>query len=482
MSQLNKVRARSYFLCAKGALFRLSLGLIELLPKFFHKVVHDYRLSKESFMKSSIRSIEALQILDSRGHPTIAVEVTLEDGTIGESAVPSGASTGEFEAIELRDGNCNYYHGKGVLKAVSNVNDRIAYALKGMNALELSVIDSTLVELDGTANKENLGANATLGASLAVAHAAANYSHLPLFEYLGKQKEYLIPVPLINVINGGAHANNSLDIQEFMLVPHGAPTFAEALRYGSEIFHALGDLLQDDGYDTAVGDEGGYAPRFESTELTLDFLMQAIERAGYKPGRTVSLALDVAASELVDDSDGRTIYVFSKSTQEKYKANELISLYERWLQTYPIVSIEDGLGENDWSGWKELTSRLSSRVQLVGDDLFVTNPRRIDKGIQEQIANAVLIKLNQIGTLTETLQAIDTAGKGGYRSIVSHRSGETSDTSIADLAVACRGGQIKTGSVCRGERTAKYNRLLWIEAKLGERGQYARPFETKREA
>lgn len=428
-------------------------------------------------MSTAIKSVYAIQVLDSRGNPTVAVRAELQDGSCGSASVPSGASTGEFEAVELRDGVSSVYRGKGVTKAVANVNGPINQALSGVNALDQAIVDKTLIELDGTPNKGKLGANAILGASLAVAKAAAASQRKELYEYLGGSAAVLLPVPLVNVINGGAHANNSLDVQEFMLVPHGATSFSEAMRMSAETFHALGALLKDDGYDTGVGDEGGYAPRLESMELAFDFLLRAIERAGYKPGETISLALDVAASELVKDSpDGTTTYVFPKSGGPSRSPEELVSLYEEWAGKYPIVSIEDGLGENDWAGWKVLTDRLGKKIQLVGDDLFVTNTERISRGIKEGISNSVLIKLNQIGTLSETLASIEMARGANFTNVISHRSGETSDATISDLSVATNAGQIKTGSMCRGERIAKYNRLLWIENMLGAKAAYRSPF------
>ena len=429
-------------------------------------------------MSSKISKIHAIQILDSRGNPTVSVAVELSDGSVGLSSVPSGASTGEFEAVELRDGDCNYYRGKGVLTAVDNVNGEIAKALNGKDASDQQKIDSQLIELDGTANKQRLGANAMLGVSLAVAKAAAASKKKELYSYLGGSQATLLPVPLVNVINGGAHANNSLDIQEFMLVPHGAVSFSEAVRMSAETFHALGSLLSDDGYSTGVGDEGGYAPRLESMDLAFEYLLRAIERAGYKPGETMSLALDVAASELVRDKDGSVFYEFPKSGLSRCTSSEFIDRYEQWIGKYPIVSIEDGLDENDWKGWEELTKRLGSKVQLVGDDLFVTNSERIKRGISTNVANSVLIKLNQIGTLSETLEAIAAAKEAGYTNVISHRSGETADATIADLSVAVNAGQIKTGSMCRGERTEKYNRLLWIENQLGAKAQYKNPFRA----
>lgn len=429
-------------------------------------------------MKSTIQSVQALQILDSRGNPTVSVRVNLEDGSYGLASVPSGASTGEHEAVELRDGNSNYYRGKGVLKAVNNVNTLIHQTLKGMNSADQPEIDAKLIALDGTPNKKNLGANAILGASIACASAAARSSGQELYSTLAPSgiAAVTLPVPMVNVINGGAHADNGLDIQEFMIVPVGAETFSDAVRMSAETFHALGGLLRDDGYRTAVGDEGGYAPLVESIDVAFDYLLRAIEKAGYEPGREIALALDVAASELIDMSSGVTTYRFTKAESPSYTASDLISLYEEWINQYPLVSIEDGLGENDWEGWKEITARLGNRVQLVGDDLFVTNTERLKRGIQEEVGNSILIKLNQIGTITETLEAIATAAKANYTSVISHRSGETSDTTISDLAVAVAAGQIKTGSMCRAERTEKYNRLLWIEQQLGDRARFVNPF------
>lgn len=427
-------------------------------------------------MGVTIESIHGIQVIDSRGNPTVAVEARLSDGSRGMASVPSGASTGEFEAIELRDGDSSRFRGKGVTKAVGNVNGPISAALKGADPFNQAAVDRVMLELDGTPNKGKLGANAILGASLAVAHAAASSRRIDLYSLLGGEEATLLPVPMVNVINGGAHANNSLDIQEFMVVPHGAPTFSDAIRITADIFHTLGKLLKDDGYNTGVGDEGGYAPRLESMELAFDYLLRAIDRSGYKAGEEVSLALDVAASELVQDN-GSIRYRFTKSGLGEFSSTELISMYENWLGKYPIVSIEDGLGENDWTGWAEITKRLGSRVQLVGDDLFVTNTERIKRGIKEKIANSVLIKLNQIGTLSETLDAIHTGRTAGYTNVISHRSGETADTTIADLAVGLNTGQIKTGSMCRGERTEKYNRLLWIEQRLGAKAQYKNHFK-----
>lgn len=411
-----------------------------------------------------IRTLRAREILDSRGTPTVEVEIELEDGSCGRAAVPSGASTGTHEALELRDGD-RRYGGKGVLRAVRNVSEEIAPALMGRDFSSQGELDRLLIELDGTANKSRLGANALLGVSLAYARAAAHSLKKPLFQYIGDKA--LLPTPLVNVLNGGLHADNELDVQEFMLVPVGFASFREALRATVETFQALKKILKSRGLSTNVGDEGGFAPQLRENEEALQFLVEAISTAGYQPGRDLALALDPAASTFY--ADGR-YHIEKKSLS----ASELIGLYEEWLKKYPIVSIEDGLAEDDWAGWQELTKRLGKRVQLVGDDIFVTNPDLIEKGIREGVANAVLIKLNQIGTLTETLHAVETAHRGGYRTVISHRSGETEDTFIADLAVGTGAGQIKTGSVSRGERTAKYNQLLRLE----ERYQLslARPF------
>ena len=411
---------------------------------------------------SAIVRVHAREILDSRGNPTIEVEVTLKSGAFGRAAVPSGASTGKREAVELRDGDAKRYHGKGVLGAVHNVEQVIASELTGMEASDQSAVDRKLVALDGTPTKSRLGANAVVGVSLAAARAAANEAGIPLYQYLGGSDARLLPVPLMNVINGGVHADNGLDIQEFMLVPAGAPRFAEALRMGAEIFYALRSLLSDKGFATGVGDEGGFAPALGSNTAALDFLLLAIERAGYRPGEDVLLAIDAAASEFWRGGVYRLRAEGATRTSE-----ELIAFYESLVGRYPICSIEDGLGEEDWDGWVTLTRRLGARVQLVADDIFVTNPAIIADGIQKGIANAVLIKVNQIGTLTESLEAIRLAKRAGYGTVVSHRSGETDDPFIADLAVAVNAGQIKTGSLARAERTAKYNQLLRIEAALG---------------
>jgi enolase 1/2/3 len=411
---------------------------------------------------SDIQDLHAREVLDSRGNPTVEVEVWLASGAFGRALVPSGASTGKREAVELRDDEANRYHGKGVRRAVQNVIETIAPEIEGMDASEQAEIDRTLLDMDGTPNKSGLGANALLGVSLAVARAAADDAGLPLYQYLGGPGARLLPVPLMNVINGGAHADNGLDIQEFMLAPAGAGNFGEALRMGVEIFHTLKRLLHDKGLSTGVGDEGGFAPVLGGNEAALDFLMRAIERAGYRAGEEVWLALDTAASEFGE----RGRYRLRADRAEK-SSEEMIAMYESLLGRYPICSIEDGLGEDDWDGWRQLTSRLGSRTQLVGDDIFVTNPAIIQEGIRKGVANAVLVKLNQIGTLTETLEAIELSKRAGYGTVISHRSGETEDVFIADLAVAVNAGQIKTGSLARSERTAKYNQLLRIEEELG---------------
>ena len=411
---------------------------------------------------SDIQTLHAREVLDSRGNPTVEVEVWLDSGAFGRALVPSGASTGTREAVELRDEEPTRYQGKGVRRAVQNVIETIAPEVEGMDAAEQAQIDRALLELDGTPNKSGLGANALLGVSLAVARAAADDAGLPLYQYLGGPGARLLPVPLMNVVNGGAHADNGLDIQEFMLVPAGAGSFGEALRMGVEIFHTLGRLLKDKGLSTGVGDEGGFAPALGGNEAALDFLMRAIERAGYRAGEEVWLALDVAASEFGE----RGRYRLRADRTDK-SSEEMIAFYESLLGRYPIRSIEDGLGEDDWDGWQGLTRRLGPRVQLVGDDIFVTNPAIFQEGIRKGVANALLVKLNQIGTLTETLEAVELAKRAGYGTIISHRSGETEDSFIADLAVAVNAGQIKTGSLARGERTAKYNQLLRIEEELG---------------
>jgi enolase len=417
---------------------------------------------------SVITSIHAREILDSRGNPTLEAEVVLESGAAGRAAVPSGASTGEFEAVELRDGEKGRYLGRGVTRAADNVNNEIAEAIVGMDASDQAAIDRAMIELDGTANKAALGANAILAVSLAAARAAAMQAGLPLYRYLGGPNATLLPVPLMNILNGGAHAANNVDLQEFMVAPVGMDSFEDALRAGVEIFHSLKQVLGSRGMATAVGDEGGFAPDLGSNEEALDVILEAIDRAGYRAGEDVVLALDVAASELYRDGG----YVFHKSTNERRSAAEMVDYWRDWVGKYPIVSIEDGLDEGDWEGWTRLTTELGDRVQLVGDDLFVTNTEFLRRGIDEGAGNAILIKVNQIGTLTETLQAIELARRNGYRYIISHRSGETEDTFIADLAVATRSGQIKTGSASRTDRVAKYNQLLRIAEDLGSAAEY----------
>lgn len=416
-----------------------------------------------------IVAIRAREILDSRGNPTVEVDVWLDTGVMGRAAVPSGASTGSKEALELRDGDTKRYMGKGVTRAVKNVNEEIAPKLIGLDAQQQTVIDNLLIELDGTENKSRLGANAILGVSMAVAKAAAEEAGLPLYRYLGGVSANLLPVPFMNVLNGGKHADNNLDIQEFMIVPLRAPSFQEALRMGAEVFHSLKKILSARGLNTAVGDEGGFAPNLSSNEEALKVLVEAIEKAGYEPGKDVFLAMDAAASEFYKDG----FYVMAAEKQPKKSAEDLVGYYEDLVKRYPIITIEDGMAEDDWEGWKLLTKTLGGSIQLVGDDIFVTNTRIIQKGIKEGVANSVLIKLNQIGTVTETFEAIDMAHKAGYRTIISHRSGETEDTIIADLAVAARTGQIKTGSLSRTDRVAKYNRLLRIEEELEQSGRYA---------
>lgn len=421
---------------------------------------------------SLIRRVEAREVLDSRGNPTVEVDVTLDDG-FGRAAVPSGASTGTFEAVELRDNVSGRYLGKGVLKAVHNVNEIIAPALMEMDALEQAAVDRELLSLDGTPNKSRLGANAILGVSLAVAHAAANSLGLPLYRYLGGVNARLLPVPLMNILNGGKHADNNVDIQEFMVLPVGASSYSEALRIGTEIFHQLKKVLQKQGLGTAVGDEGGFAPNLSSNEAALEVIVKAVEAAGYRPGNEVMLALDVAATEMYRDG----LYHLAGEGLQK-DAGQMVEYYAGLAEKFPIISIEDGLAEDDWEGWHLLTEQLGSQVQLVGDDLFVTNMERLKRGIKTGTANAILIKLNQIGTVTETLDCITLASRAGYNTIISHRSGETEDTSIADLAVACGAGQIKTGAPSRTDRVAKYNQLLRIAGQLGDTALYAgtRPF------
>jgi enolase len=419
---------------------------------------------------TSIAKIKAREILDSRGNPTIEVDVHLDGGAMGRAAVPSGASTGEHEAWELRDGDKKRYGGKGVTRAVGNVTETIAPAIAGWDALEQAMIDKKLIALDGSPNKKNLGANAILGVSLATAHAAAAATNISLFRYLGGNSAATLPVPMMNILNGGAHSDAPIDFQEFMIMPKGAPSFPEALRYGAEVFHALKGVLHDRGLSTAVGDEGGFAPRLNSAEDALDCIGLAVEKAGYKFGEQIFVALDPAASEFFDKE--QNAYVFKKSDGSKRTADDLIDYYEILSKRFPIISIEDGCAENDWDGWRKLTARLGKKIQLVGDDLFVTNVEFLKKGILESVANSILIKVNQIGTLTETLAAIDLATKNNYTAVISHRSGETEDTTIADIAVGTNAGQIKTGSLCRTDRVAKYNQLLRIAEELGDNAIY----------
>ena len=415
-----------------------------------------------------IENIAAREILDSRGNPTISAQVMLSSGAVGKSSIPSGASTGTHEALELRDGDPARYLGKGVLKAVSNVNDVIAKEIIGMDACDQAEIDRKLLDLDGTPSKSKLGANAILAVSMAAAHAAARGTGRPLFDYLSDKDEYLLPVPQINILNGGSHADNNVDIQEFMVVPAGMPSFTEAIRTAAEVFHNLKKTLKKKGYNTSVGDEGGFAPNLRSNEEALDSIMESIHNAGYQPGKDVFLALDVAASEFYND--GR--YVFKKSDGSERGVDAMNAYYENLLRLYPVISIEDGFSEDDWSGWENMTRTFGDRIQIVGDDIFVTNLARFKQGVEQGIANSILIKLNQIGTLTETIETVRYAQSHGYTTVISHRSGETEDTFIADLSVALDAGQIKTGSVSRSERVAKYNRLMEIEAQLGEKAQF----------
>jgi enolase len=414
-----------------------------------------------------IQKVTAREILDSRGNPTVEVDVQVSGGVVGRAAVPSGASTGEHEALELRDKQ-KRYNGKGVRKAVEHVNRRIAPILRGRDVRKQEAIDRFMIDLDGTPNKRNLGTNAILGVSLAVAKAAAAAVGEPLYRYLGGRQAVTLPVPMLNILNGGAHADSSVDLQEFMVMPIGAPSFAEGLRMGAEVFHTLKGVLKERKYDTAVGDEGGFAPRLPSNQNAIEVILEAIERAGYKPGRQIAIALDPASSEFYENGE----YVFRKSDKSRRSSAAMADFYADWIARYPIVSIEDGMAEDDWDGWSDLTKKIGRKVQLVGDDLFVTNSKRLRQGIDTGVANSILIKLNQIGTLTETLETIELAKSAGYTTVISHRSGETEDTTISDLAVAVNAGQIKTGSPCRGERTAKYNQLIRIEEMLGRRAQY----------
>jgi enolase len=418
---------------------------------------------------TEIVKVVGREILDSRGNPTVEADVFLTDGSMGRAAVPSGASTGEKEAVELRDGDKSRYGGKGVTKAVSNINTAIRKAVTGLNAADQRGVDAAMIGLDGTPNKAKLGANAILAVSMAAARAAANAHRLPLYRYLGGANACLLPVPCMNVLNGGKHADNTVDFQEFMIAPHHAPLFAESIRMGIETFHALKQVLRKKGYSTAVGDEGGFAPDLKSNDEAVELILEAVAKAGYKPGEDISICLDPAASEMWDDGK----YVLFKSTKKAITPQELIGIWESWVNRYPIILLEDGMGENDWQGWKDLTATLGSRIELVGDDVFCTNPRILREGIEAGIANAVLIKLNQIGSVTETLDTIELAKRNNYRCFVSHRSGETEDTFISDLTVATGAGHIKTGSGCRSERVAKFNQFLRIEEQLGAQARFA---------
>lgn len=419
---------------------------------------------------SSIASIAARQILDSRGNPTIEVDVLTTGGALGRAAVPSGASTGKHEAMELRDGDAKSYLGKGVLNAVNNVNQTLNQELQGQYIFDQAIIDQMMIDLDGTENKSNLGANAILGVSLAVAKAAANEAGIPLFRYVGGVNSTLLPLPMMNILNGGSHADNGIDFQEFMIMPAKAENFSEALRMGTEVFHHLKSVLKAKGLSTNVGDEGGFAPNLKSNEEALQTVMQAIEKAGYRPGEDIFIAMDAAASEFYNEEE--KVYHFKKSTGDKLTSSEMVSFWKGWTEKYPIVSIEDGLFEDDWDGWKQLTTALGSKIQLVGDDLFVTNTKRLQRGINEGSANSILVKVNQIGTLTETVHAIELAKTNAFTSVMSHRSGETEDVTIADLAVGLACGQIKTGSASRSDRIAKYNQLLRIEELLGDGARF----------
>ncbi|TVR02633.1 MAG: phosphopyruvate hydratase [Spirochaetaceae bacterium] len=419
---------------------------------------------------SLIEYVEAREILDSRGNPTVEVDVVLEDGSQGRAAVPSGASTGEHEAVELRDGDKQRFLGKGVLKAIENVNNVIAAEIEGLDALDQVDIDRTMIELDGTENKSKLGANAILGVSMAVSRAAADYLGVPLFKYLGAYHACTLPVPMANIINGGSHADNSVDFQEFMVMPVGAESLRDGVRMIAEVFHNLKKILHDKGYSTSVGDEGGFAPNLKSNEEAVEVIMQAVEKSGYKMVDDIMIALDPAASEFYDKSKGK--YIFKKSDKRELSSQEMAGYWTEWANKYPIISIEDGMDENDWDGWKALTDSIGKKVQLVGDDLFVTNTKRLSMGIEKGIANSILVKVNQIGSLTETFEAVEMAKRAGYTAIVSHRSGETEDSFIADLVVALGTGQIKTGSMSRSDRLAKYNQLMRIEDMLESRAEY----------
>ncbi len=419
---------------------------------------------------SLIIDVHARQILDSRGNPTIEVDVLTENGAMGRAAVPSGASTGAHEAVELRDNDKTKYQGKGVLQAVSNVNDKLAKELSGIDVFEQNAIDKLMIEIDGTENKGNLGANAILGVSLAAAKAAAQESHQPLYRYIGGVNANTLPIPMMNILNGGSHADNKVDFQEFMVMPVGAPSFSEALRWGAEVFHTLKTVLKKKGYSTNVGDEGGFAPDFASNEEAIETVLQAIEAAGYKPGEDIFIAMDPAVTEFYDEATG--LYTFKKSDNRQLSSDQMVDYWAEWVNKYPIISLEDGLAEDDWSAWASLTEKLGNKTQLVGDDLFVTNTTRLQKGIDMNVANSILVKVNQIGSLTETINAVTLAQTNGYTSVMSHRSGETEDSTIADLAVALNCGQIKTGSASRSDRIAKYNQLLRIEEELGSDAKF----------
>ena len=420
---------------------------------------------------AKIMKVIGREILDSRGNPTVEADVWLDDGSLGRAAVPSGASTGEHEAVELRDGEKSRYLGKGTLRAAGHIRSEIAGSIQGMEASHQKDIDRKMIALDGTANKGRLGANAILAVSMAVARAEAASQRIPLYRYLGGSSASVLPVPMMNILNGGSHADNSVDVQEFMVAPYGAPSFAEALRMGAEVFHTLKKVLKKKGYSTAVGDEGGFAPNLKSNDEALEVILEAISQSGYRAGVDIGLALDPAASEFFDSK--KTKYIFKKSDKSERSPEQMVEFWANWVRQYPVISIEDGMAEDDWRGWKVLTDALGKRIQLVGDDLFVTNTERLARGIKEGIANSILIKVNQIGTLTETLEAIEMASKAGYTSVISHRSGETEDTFIADLVVAMGSGQIKTGSASRTDRIAKYNQLLRIEEELGSAATFA---------
>ena len=443
----------------------------KLNERLAHRVVaQNQPISPDRSNMTEIVSIHAREILDSRGNPTVEADVILDGGAKGRAAVPSGASTGEHEAVELRDGDKEHYLGKGVLHAVENVESIIAPELAGMDASNQRLIDATMIALDGTENKSKLGANAILAVSMACARASAEALKLPLYRYIGGVNACILPTPMMNIINGGSHADSNVDFQEFMVMPIGAETFSDALRWGTETFHTLKGVLKKKGYNTAVGDEGGFAPSLKSNEEAIELILEAIQLAGYTPGEDIAIALDPASSEFYDKASGK--YIFKKSDKRELSSAEMAAFWQSWTEKYPIVSIEDGLAEDDWDGWKILTEAVGDRVQLVGDDLFVTNTQRLQQGIEQKIANSILIKVNQIGTVSETLEAIELAGRYGYTSIISHRSGETEDTFIADLAVGTGAGQIKTGSASRTDRIAKYNQLLRIEEELGQSAQF----------